>query len=580
MEERKSLAQGIFMGQINYQDLLPFPKFEPEQEETLRAVNETINDFLKDKSELFREFDNKGEQPEAYIQELRDLGLFGLIIPEEFGGIGLSNAAYSRVLSEISSFDASTSLTIGAHSSIGMKGLLLFGTPEQKKKYLPQLASGERIASFCLTEAGAGSDASSIRTYAKKNENGTWTLSGEKIWITNGAFASFFTVFAKTESEGGKITAFIVEREFGGVTSGPKEDKLGIRSSATTTVTFDNVIVPAENVLGEEGKGFKVAMEILNNGRTGLGGGCVGGMKRMIEAAVRQASDRKQFNTAIIDFPVIKEKIALMTAKCFASESLVRQVGNFIDSGHPDYSIEAAISKIYATEALWFTINEALQIAGGNGFMKDYPYERYLRDSRINMIFEGTNEVLRIYIGLTGIKPVGDYLLEVKNIKSDFLNDPIKKIGLLTSYVGSQITQKTGLGSSEIDTQLPELKEFAAIYEKAVLHLQKCAEHLVKKYKKGLIKEQLHVKRLADMAIEIVVGLATLSRVESTFHSSTKPEQESMLAICKILSENTKRVVTQLARRIELHNEDREVNTICELIQNNGSYPWDIVGKS
>ena len=409
--------------------------------------------------------------------------------------------------------------------------------------------------------------------------NTTWTLNGEKIWITNGAFASFFTVFAKTDSEQGKISAFIVEREFGGVSNGPKEDKLGIRASATTTVTFENVIVPAENLLGAEGKGFKVAMEILNNGRTGLGGGAVGGMKKMIALAIEQSSNRKQFDTPIIDFQIIKEKIALMTAKCFASESLVRQVGNFIDTGHPDYSVEAAISKIYATEALWFTINEALQIAGGNGFMKDYPYERYLRDSRINMIFEGTNEVLRIYIGLTGIKPVGDYLSELKNIKSDLLTDPIKSMGLLTSYVGSQITQKTGIGSSEIEIELNELNEFGAIYERAITTLHRCTETLVKKYKKGIMKEQLHIKRLADMAIEIVVGVATLSRVETMFKDSSAEEKEALLAICKILSENAKRTVSQLARRIEVRNEDAEINKVCDYVKGQGSYPWDILSK-
>ena len=228
---------------------------------------------MKENQSKFREFDAKGEQPQDYINALKELGLFGLIIPEDFGGVGLSNLSYSRVLQQVCKEDASTGLTIGAHSSIGMKGLVLFGSQAQKEKYLERLATGEMIAAFCLTEAGAGSDAASIKTSATKNPDGSWTLTGEKIWTTNGPIADFFTVFARTESENGKISAFLVERDFEGVESAAKEDKLGIRASATSVVTFDNVKIPAENLLGEEGLGFKVAMGILNNGRTGLGMG-------------------------------------------------------------------------------------------------------------------------------------------------------------------------------------------------------------------------------------------------------------------------------------------------------------------
>ncbi|MFO0415713.1 MAG: acyl-CoA dehydrogenase family protein, partial [Pseudomonadota bacterium] len=245
------------MGDIRADGLIPFPRISAQESETLKLVLESIDRFMADKGEDFRAYDVKGEQPAEYLEELKALGLFSLIIPEEFSGLGLSNSAYSRVLQQTSRYDASTSLTIGAHSSIGMKALLLFGNPEQRAKYLPRLATGELIAAFCLTEAGSGSDAASVKTSAAKNEDGTWTLNGEKIWITNGGTAGFFTVFAKTETPGGKMTGFIVERDWPGVSTGPKEDKMGIRASCTTTVRFDNVKVPAECVLGEEGKGFK-----------------------------------------------------------------------------------------------------------------------------------------------------------------------------------------------------------------------------------------------------------------------------------------------------------------------------------
>ncbi|HMO17919.1 MAG TPA: acyl-CoA dehydrogenase family protein [Oligoflexia bacterium] len=572
---RSGIAQSLFLGKIETGEFHPFPTFSTTELETLELVLDSVKKFLENHSEDFSRFDKEGAQPEEYINALKELGLFGLIIPEEYGGIGLSNAAYSRVLGESSSFDASTSLTIGAHSSIGMKGLLLFGSDEQKKKYLPELASGERVAAFCLTESGAGSDAASVRTTATKNTDGSWTLNGEKIWITNGAFARFFTVFARTDSEGGKLSAFIVEREFPGVSSGPKEDKLGIRASATTTVRFDNVKVPAENLLGEEGKGFRIAMEILNNGRTGLGGGCVGGMKKMIELACAQSINRKQFGKPISEYGLIREKIAQMTVRCYVTESVVRMVGHLIDTGHPDYSTEAAISKVFATEALWLSINDALQIAGGNGFMKEYPYERYLRDSRINLIFEGTNEILRLYIGLSGLKAVGEYLKEVGNSVSSFLNDPIKGFGVLSAYAGNRFTQETMMGLPEISGINPELKEFAEIFERATTSLARISEKLIKTHKKEITEKQLDVKRVAEISIHIFSGLAMLHRAHYDLVTSDKKRSEAILNIARIYSHGVKRQIADLVRRIEKSNEDKDIDSLAGFITEAEKYPWD-----
>jgi acyl-CoA dehydrogenase family protein 9 len=284
-----SVAKNLMTGKILEEQLFPYPRLRDKDREVLGMMVDAIDQFLGEKHRDFKRWDLAAEQPAEFIQGLRDLGLFGLIIPEEHGGIGLSNAGYARVLCQSSTHDSSVSLTIGAHSSIGMKGILLFGTAEQRARYLPKLASGEMIAAFCLTESGAGSDAASIRTQAAQNADGSWTLSGEKIWITNGGIADLYTVFARTSSSAGKITAFLVEAAWPGVSHGPHEDKMGIRASSTTTVNFSEVRVPAENVLDAEGKGFKVAMAILNNGRTGLGGGAVGGMKTLIALATQQA---------------------------------------------------------------------------------------------------------------------------------------------------------------------------------------------------------------------------------------------------------------------------------------------------
>ncbi|MFA6986681.1 MAG: acyl-CoA dehydrogenase family protein, partial [Arenimonas sp.] len=254
-----SVAKNLFFGEIVEENLFPYPRMRERDREMLGSMVDAIDDFLAGKREDFKQWDVEAGQPAEFIQALRDMGLFGLIIPEEFGGLELSNAAYARVLEQTSSHDSSVSLTIGAHSSIGMKGVLLFGTPEQKARYLPKLASGEMIAAFCLTEASAGSDAASLRTRATRNADGSWTLNGEKLWITNGGIADLYTVFAKTDTPEGKMSAFIVEAAWPGVTRGPHEDKMGIRASSTTTVAFADVRVPAENVLGDVGKGFKTA---------------------------------------------------------------------------------------------------------------------------------------------------------------------------------------------------------------------------------------------------------------------------------------------------------------------------------
>jgi acyl-CoA dehydrogenase family protein 9 len=269
--------------------------------------------------------DREHEIPAGVLQGLKDMGLFGLQIPTEYGGIGLSATGYARVMQEISSLDPAIAVTLGGHQSIGLKGILLFGTEDQKQRYLPRLATGEIVAAFALTEPSAGSDAAAIQTRADKVDDGAYVLNGSKIWITNGGFADLFTVFARTSpaEEGAKprITAFLVERGMG-VESGPSERKLGIRGSSTTAIYFDNVRVPPKNVLGEVGRGFKVAMEVLNSGRLSIASGAVGASKRLLKLAVERTQERKAFGRSIGDFGLIKDKIATMMAETFALESM------------------------------------------------------------------------------------------------------------------------------------------------------------------------------------------------------------------------------------------------------------------
>ena len=571
-----SVAKGLFIGEIRDQHLFPFPTIRAEERETLKMVIESIDRFMAAKEKEYRQFDEEGVQPTEYVDELKALGLFSLIIPGEYEGLGLSNSGYSRVLQQTSRYDASTSLTIGAHSSIGLKALLLFGTDAQKAKYLPKLATGEMIAAFCLTESGSGSDAASIKTRATQNTDGSWSLTGEKIWITNGGTADFFTVFAATDTDAGKITAFIVERAFAGVSSGPKEDKMGIRASCTTTVRFDNVQVPAECVLGEVGKGFKVAMAVLNNGRTGLGGGCVGAMKRLIEHATAQATQRKQFGKSISEFQLIKEKIALMTMLCFASESVVSVVGHLIDSEVEDFSVEAAMSKVFVSEALWTVADEALQVSGGNGFMKEYPYERVVRDSRINRIFEGTNEILRLFIGLSGMKDAGEELKDVARSLSGIFNHPIKGFGVLSGYASKKIGQYTPIGRQTLSRVNPALAEQAAVVEQLVSKIAQHVESTLRTFGKNIIGQQLVTKRVADSALEVFVSMCVLSRITSMIEAKGVSGCQDEIRMAKVFIHYVAHRVNGYLRTLN-DNADKDLCALADSVLAEGRYRWDVI---
>ena len=571
-----SVAKSLLAGRIVEDNLFPYPRLREKDREVLGMMLEAIDEFLVPRREDFKRWDRDAAQPAEFIQGLRDLGLFGLIIPEAEGGLGLSNAGYARVLSQTSSHDSSVSLTIGAHSSIGMKGILLFGTPEQRARYLPKLATGEMIAAFCLTESGAGSDAASIRARAEKGADGNWTLNGEKIWITNGGIADLYTVFARTPSEAGKITAFIVEAGWPGVSHGQHEDKMGIRASSTTTVSFTDVKVPAENLLDAEGKGFKVAMAILNNGRTGLGGGAVGGMKALIALATQQALARKQFGEPIANFGLIREKLAQMTLECFAAESVVWMVAHYIDSGLEDYSVEAAISKVYASEAIQRAAYEALQIAGGNGFMREFPYEEATRDCRILSIFEGTNEVLRLYIALSGLKEIGRSYSELRAAVDDIFNSPIKGFGVLADYAEKRLTRATGVGRDKLLGKIPpQLREATTAYEKYTVELAKASDYLLRKYGKSIAGRQHALKRVADMTIDLFVGLCVLSRA-TALSAEQGEESAQAMVIAHAFARQAKRRLAHNVRRIE-RNEDEEMDLLAGFIVDRGRYPWDIV---
>lgn len=574
-----SFMRSLCLGEIEEEIIIPFPEISEHEKETLRTVTASIESLLKSHESEFAAWDEAGELPASVVEELKEFGMFSFVIPEDAGGMGFGSMAYSRALQEVAKHDASVAVTVGAHSSIGMRGLLLFGTKEQQDRYFGKLATGEMIAAFCLTEPGSGSDAASIKTRAVR-EGDHFVLNGEKIWITNGGIADFFTVFAKTgePDERRHLSAFIVTRDMPGVRIGKHEEKMGIRASSTTTVSFENVRVPIANLLGEEGKGFKIAMNILNSGRTGLGGGSVGGMKRLIHLATQQANSRIQFGKPIAEFGLIKKKVGQMIVDCYAAESVVTMVGGLTDQKYEDYAIEAAISKVFASEALWTTADEALQIAGGNGFMKEYPYERAIRDSRINRIFEGTNDILRLFIALTAMNDVGHQLKELSAGLEGVFNDPIKGFGVLSDYALRRATIATGIRREKyrFSKLHPLLKAPATVFEDATRDLAGATDRVLRKHGRKIIDRQLATKRLADIMIDLFVLACVLSRVNSAITAQGDKKAAREIEIAKAFARQVRRRVKVNIDEID-DNADEEIKGLADYAFTVEKYVWDVL---
>jgi len=400
---KTSFMKGVFNGAVQESQLHHFPFFNTNREEDFRLVAQSVSDWLKENVDPMK-LDDEKKIPPHVLQGLKDMGLFGLIIPEIYGGSEFTQTLYTRTLELMNKHESCVTLTVGAHQSIGLKGLYLYGTDAQKKKFMPRLATGEMIAAFALTEPTAGSDAAGIKARLVRDGD-HYILNGSKLWITNGGFADFFTVFAKENIDGeDKITAIMVTRDLGGVSHGPEEQKLGIKASSTVEVYFKDVRVPAENVLGKPGEGFKVAMGILNQGRLGLAGGALGTIKAVVNQSVGYAKNRRAFQHTIAEFSAVQDMLTEMLCHAYAVESMTYFTTALVDAGDVDYSIEAAICKVYGTESAWRVLNLGIQMHGGNGYMKDYGLERRLRDSRIGTIFEGTNEILRMFLAMTGLK--------------------------------------------------------------------------------------------------------------------------------------------------------------------------------
>jgi alkylation response protein AidB-like acyl-CoA dehydrogenase len=510
-----------------------------------RLIAQTTAEFVD--NEVVPNLDRLEQKEWTLSRELLkrcgDLGLLGADVADAYGGLGLDKIA-SMVVSEKMARSASFGSTFGAQANLCALPLMLFGTEMQKQKYLPKLMTGELVGAYCLSEAGSGSDALGARTRAVRQPDGSFVLNGEKMWITNGGFADLFIVFAKVDGE--HFTAFIVERAFKGVTSGKEEHKMGLHGSSTTPVILQDVHVPADNLLGEVGKGHKVAFNVLNFGRFKLGAMCGGGAQGAIAEAARYATQRRQFGQPIASFGMIKHKLGEMTVRTYALEALLYRTAGMIDAwvqarphdvtdgsvalaAFEEFAIEASIAKVAGSEVLDFVLDENVQIHGGNGFVHDYPAERHYRDARVNRIFEGTNEINRLLIpGMLARRAAkGDVAIiaAAKALQDELMGPP--------AMPGSD------------DSLLGDERRAVQAYKKAALMVFGTA---MQTYGKKLGDQQEVLMYLADMLSSVFAAESAVLRAASASAQET-PRASSHLDAARVFVNDAAMSVESNARQ-------------------------------
>jgi alkylation response protein AidB-like acyl-CoA dehydrogenase len=507
-------AKGLFQGHFVSDWVMPYPRIaETERgqlDQTLAELRKFLNEDL-DPAEI----DRKADIPRNVIDGLGRIGVLGMTAPAEYGGHGFSQLANTKILEELGTRCASTSVFVNAHHSIGIRALLLFGTHEQKQKWLPKLCTGEWLGAFALTEKEAGSDAANVQTTATPSDDGShYVLNGEKRYITNTAIAQVLTVMARTPVPGkpGKdaITAFLVTPDMPGfeLLDGRME-KMGIRGTATGKFALRNVKVPKENILGPLGKGLKVALTVLDFGRTTFGACCTGGAKTCLELAVKHANARKQFSKTLGNFDLVKKKIARIAADAYAMEAMTTVTASFIDRGLEDYMLETAMLKVFTTERLWECINDVFQIHGGAAYMTDLPLERMLRDARINQIGEGANEVLTSFIALVGMRGPG---MEFKEIYDTMMKP--SRDGMSKAWAAG----KNRLGATvllpDVPVQSERLRAQARQLGRLIRHFNFAVNRALITYREPILDMQLIQERIANAAMDLFASTCVLSRID------------------------------------------------------------------
>ena len=538
MEPQPSFTRGVFAGAVYDQLLFPFPqpldRTDPGEAAVVRRLIGEVDRMEKAGIIDAARFDDEETVSEEVIDEFAKVGLLGLTIPKQYGGLELSHTAYARVFERVSSVDASLAVLVGVHCGLGSKAIVLYGSEEQKSRYLPMLARGETLAAYALTEPETGSDAQNIKTSATRSDDGSkWILNGHKIWIGNAHRAGVIATFAQTpvERRGETVmrsTAFIIRPDMPGFRVLGTVRKLGIRGSTQAELLYENLEVPADHVLGTVGRGFTVAVQVLNAGRLTLAAGCAAGAKMLTTEMTQYAEQRVQFGHPLAHFEITQRKMSHLAASAYASDSMLGVLASLADRPDTDFSLEAACTKVFSSELIWEAADEMVQVAGGRGFVKPYPYERILRDSRINRIFEGANEVLRLFIALNGIQGPAESLKEVGTA----LRKPIRNLGLLTGFAASRVRNIMGSKASFEPVLHPRLEKNEKFFEKHVAELRGATDRAIMRYRKDIIDRQLVLERLANMAIELFATACVISRTQSILDELGEEGAERELSLC------------------------------------------------
>ena len=509
-------VKGLFQGHFVSDWVMPYPRIAVGQQVELDKTLKELREFLGAKLDPVA-IDRNADIPREVIDGLGRVGVLGMTAPAEYGGRGFTQMANCKVLEEIGRRCASTSVFVNAHHSIGIRALLLFGTHEQKQRWLPKLVTGQQLGAFALTEKEAGSDAANVQMTATPSADGShFILTGEKRYITNAAIAQVLTVMARTPLPGkeGKtsITAFLVTPDMPGFEIlDARMPKMGIRGTATGRFAMRDVKVPKENILGPPGKGLKVALTVLDFGRTTFGACCTGAAKTCLELAVKHANTRKQFNKTLGNFHLVKEKIARIAGNAYAMEAMTTITASLIDRGLEDYMLETAMLKVFTTERLWECINDAFQIYGGSAYFVDLPLERMLRDARINQIGEGSNEVLTSFIALVGMRGPG---MEFKEIYDTMLK-PTRVGGIGKAWSAGMNRLGATVRIPDVPVRSVELRSFGNQLGRLIWRFNLAVNRSLIVYREPILDMQLVQERIAGAAMDLFASTAVLSRWDS-----------------------------------------------------------------